>query len=78
VEDGIICDQAQLLWSLATNLKEVIMPDKKEPSTSSKKGAGGIPGKYAQEQMESGNPKPTADAPTKLKGGGKSSKKGRK
>lgn len=51
------------------------MPDKKGSSTSSKKGVGAIPSKYVQEQMESGNPKPTADPPSKRKTGAKSSKK---
>ncbi|MBA3714872.1 MAG: hypothetical protein H0W76_20835 [Pyrinomonadaceae bacterium] len=51
------------------------MSTKKESSTSDKKGVGAIPSKYVQEQMESGNPKPTADAPSKRRGSGKSSKK---
>jgi len=65
-------------WQLATNLKEETMPAKKGASTGSKRGVSAIPSDYAQEQMKSGNPKPTADPPTKRKGGKKSSKKGGK
>lgn len=57
------------------------MPARKGSATSGKSGKRGISApsnKYVQEQMESGNPKPSADAPSKRKSGGKSSKKGRK
>ncbi len=52
------------------------MSTKKESSTSDRKGRDVSSSKYAQEQMKSGNPTPTADAPSERKGVGKSSKKG--
>jgi hypothetical protein len=57
------------------------MPIKKGSAasgTSSKRGVSTPSNKYAQGQMKSGNPKPSADAPSKRGGGGKSSKKGSK
>lgn len=57
------------------------MPVRKGSATSGKSGKSGVSApsnKYAQEQMESGNPKPTADAPSKRKSSRKAATKGRK
>jgi hypothetical protein len=53
------------------------MPNKKESSTSDKRGISAPSTKHVQEKMESGNPTPAAE-PSKRASGGKSSKKGGK
>ncbi len=45
---------------------------------SSKRGVSTPSNKYVQDQIKSGNPKPSADAPSKRKVGAKVSKKGKK
>ena len=57
------------------------MPVKKGSAASgasSKRGVSVPSNKYAQGQMKSGNPKPSADGPSKRKGSAKGSNKGKK
>jgi hypothetical protein len=68
-------------WSMATNLKELIMPIKKGSAAGDKGGKRGTSApsnKHAQEKMKSGNPTPGAESSKRASQKGRGSKKGSK